>query len=110
MSENKCKSDDSCQSCGDAEKCSQSEKEVHEAKLIAGRMENIKHKFLVISGKGGVGKTSVSVNLASTLASQGFKVGILDADIHGPNIPKMLGVDGQKPLAGDKVTVFYRSL
>ena len=101
MSENKCKSDDSCQACGDAEKCSQTEKEAHEAKLIAGKMGDIKHKFLVISGKGGVGKTSVSVNMASTLASQGFKVGILDADIHGPNIPKMLGVDGQKPLAGD---------
>ncbi len=101
MSENKCKSDDSCQTCGEGEKCSQAEKEAHGAKLIAGKMENIKHKFLVISGKGGVGKTSVSVNLASTLASQGFKVGILDADIHGPNILKMLGVDDRKPLAGE---------
>ena len=101
MSENKCKSDDSCQACGDAEKCSQTEKEAHEAKLIAEKMGNIKNKFLVISGKGGVGKTSVTVNLASTLASQGFKVGILDADIHGPNIPKMLGVEDRKPLAGE---------
>lgn len=101
MSENKCKSDDSCQSCDDGEKCSQAEKEAHEAKIIAQRMGDIKHKFMVISGKGGVGKTSVTVNLAATLAGQGYKVGILDADIHGPNIPKMLGVDDRKPLAGD---------
>ncbi len=101
MSKENCEKDSNCQSCGDVEKCSQTEKEAHEAKIIAKRMSEIKHKFMVISGKGGVGKTSVSVNLASTLASQGFKVGILDADIHGPNIPKMLGVDGQKPLAGD---------
>jgi Mrp family chromosome partitioning ATPase len=83
------------------EKCSQAEKEAHEAKIIAKRMGEIKHKFMVISGKGGVGKTSVSVNLAATLANQGYKVGILDADIHGPNIPKMLGVENRKPLAGE---------
>jgi Mrp family chromosome partitioning ATPase len=73
MSENKCKSDDICQSCGDTEKCSQSEKEAHEATIIAKRMGEIKHKFMVISGKGGVGKTSVSVNLAATLANQGLQ-------------------------------------
>ena len=61
MSEKKCKSDDSCQTCSDAEKCSQAEKEAHEAMIIAKRMGEIKHKFMVLSGNGGVGKTSVSV-------------------------------------------------
>jgi Mrp family chromosome partitioning ATPase len=59
-------------------------------------MGHVKHKFMVLSGKGGVGKTSVTVNLAVTLAKQGYKVGILDADIHGPNIPKMMGVDSER--------------
>lgn len=101
MSKDSCDKETNCQSCGDAQKCSQAEKEAHDAKLIAKRMGDIKHKFMVISGKGGVGKTSVSVNLAATLAGQGHTVGILDADIHGPNIPKMLGVDDRKPLAGE---------
>jgi ATP-binding protein involved in chromosome partitioning len=98
---NKCESESNCQSCGDSENCSQTEKEAHEETIIAKRMGEIKHKFMVISGKGGVGKTSVTVNLAATLVGQGYKVGILDADIHGPNIPKMLGVDDRKPLAGE---------
>lgn len=55
-------------------------------------LAKIKHKFLVMSGKGGVGKTSVSVNLAMALANRGFKVGILDVDIHGPDVPRMLGL------------------
>ncbi|NOY69130.1 MAG: Mrp/NBP35 family ATP-binding protein [Deltaproteobacteria bacterium] len=55
-------------------------------------LDKIKHKFLVMSGKGGVGKTSVSVNLAMCLAEQGFSVGIMDVDIHGPDVPRMLGL------------------
>jgi len=101
MSKDNCEKDTNCQSCESAQKCSQAEKEAHDAQRIAKRMGDIKHKFMVISGKGGVGKTSVSVNLASALAGQGHTVGILDADIHGPNIPKMLGVDDRKPLAGE---------
>ncbi len=57
------------------------------------RMKEIKHKILVMSGKGGVGKTTVAVNLALGLSVKGYKVGILDTDIHGPNISKMLGID-----------------
>jgi Mrp family chromosome partitioning ATPase len=61
-------------------------------------LAKIKHKFLVMSGKGGVGKTSVSVNLAMALANRGFKVGILDVDIHGPDVPRMLGLKGMLDL------------
>ena len=66
-------------------------------KVIKGRMADIKHKIAVMSGKGGVGKTTVSVNLAMAFAKQGKEVGILDADIHGPNIPKMLGAEDMAP-------------
>ena len=56
----------------------------------------IKHKIMVLSGKGGVGKSTVSTGLALSLAQQGHKVGILDIDITGPNVPKMMGLDGHK--------------
>jgi ATPases involved in chromosome partitioning len=58
---------------------------------------DVKHVILVLSGKGGVGKSTVAVNLAYSLASNGRNVGLLDLDIHGPNIPKMLGIEDQKP-------------
>lgn len=57
----------------------------------------VKHYIAVASGKGGVGKSMVAVNLAATLAAKGLKVGILDADIYGPSVPRMLGVAGTKP-------------
>ena len=56
------------------------------------RMRRIKHKIAVMSGKGGVGKSSVTVNLANSFAARGYKVGILDVDLSGPCIPKMMGV------------------
>ncbi len=64
----------------------------------------IKNFVMVSSGKGGVGKSTASVNLAIALAMQGKKVGLLDADIYGPNIPRMMGLDEQKPeIIGNKV-------
>ncbi len=56
---------------------------------------NIRHKLLVMSGKGGVGKTTVAVNLGFALARQGLRVGILDSDLHGPDVAFMAGVEGQ---------------
>ncbi len=61
---------------------------------IRENLSRIKRKFMVISGKGGVGKTTVAVNLAAALAADGFTVGLLDADIHGPNTALMLGREG----------------
>lgn len=58
-------------------------------------LKNVKYKIGISSGKGGVGKSTVSANLAVSLASQGFKVGLLDADIFGPSIPKMFGVEDE---------------
>ncbi|MFP4563138.1 MAG: P-loop NTPase [Spirochaetia bacterium] len=57
------------------------------------KMKDIKHTLLVMSGKGGVGKSTVAVNIALGLAEKGYEVGILDVDIHGPNIAKMLGIE-----------------
>ena len=54
----------------------------------------IKNKILIMSGKGGVGKTSTAVNLSVALAQRGFKVGLMDVDLHGPDVPRMLGLDG----------------
>ena len=61
-------------------------------------LQKIKNKFSVLSGKGGVGKTSTSVNLAVALSKKGFKVGIMDVDLHGPDVPRMLGLEGMLDL------------
>ncbi|MFX1482911.1 MAG: Mrp/NBP35 family ATP-binding protein [Promethearchaeota archaeon] len=60
-------------------------------------MRDVKHKIVVLSGKGGVGKTTVATNLAVSFAQRGLKSGVLDVDIYGPNVPKLLGLEGQHP-------------
>ena len=69
---------------------------IEQDKRLKKRMSCIKYKLIVISGKGGVGKSTIAVNLAYGLAVKGSKVGILDVDIHGPNIAKMLGIEGKR--------------
>ena len=62
---------------------------------LSRNLGQIKYKIAVMSGKGGVGKSTVAANIAEAFQKEGFTTGILDADIHGPNIPKMLGVEDQ---------------
>lgn len=63
---------------------------------IARNMSGVKNKFMVFSGKGGVGKTTVAVNLAYRIMTKGYKVGLLDIDIHGPNVVKIMGLEKEK--------------
>jgi len=95
MAKEKCKKDAICDTCNESGSCSQQEKEAHQQERLASRLICIKHRIMVMSGKGGVGKSTVSTNLAVALSLDGFDVGLLDADIHGPNIPKMLGIESQ---------------
>jgi len=75
-----------------------------EQEQIRQRVKQIRHQILVLSGKGGVGKSTVAVNLAVSLALAGKKVGLLDIDIHGPSIPKILNLEGKAiQAAGDVI-------
>ena len=91
----------SCSSCGN-DGCTarnprqnESMEEFLEREALQERMCHIKHKILVLSGKGGVGKSTVAANLAVSLSLAGKRVGILDVDIHGPSIPKMFHLEGE---------------
>ena len=69
---------------------------------VKASLGKIKNKILVMSGKGGVGKTSTSVNLSIALANKGFNVGIMDVDLHGPDVPRMLGLEGMPEVNQNK--------
>ncbi len=91
---------DDCGSCGSGG-CpghggGAGEQEQKDRQDLMRTLDRIKHKIIVLSGKGGVGKTTVAANLALTLAAAGKKTGILDVDVHGPSIPHILGLDGGK--------------
>jgi len=75
-------------------KSNESEEEFADRQQLTSRLCRIRHKIVVLSGKGGVGKSTVAVNIAAALSAAGKTVGLLDADIHGPSIPTMLGLEG----------------
>ena len=93
-------SDSNCDSCSDTGCSAKSQhngensQEFEERQIMTERLCKIKHKIMVLSGKGGVGKSTVAVNLAVSLSLAGKKVGLMDIDIHGPSIPKMLHLSG----------------
>ena len=71
----------------------ESEEEFEDRRKLQSRLCRVRHKVIVLSGKGGVGKSTVAVNLATALMMSGKHVGLLDVDIHGPSIPTMLGLE-----------------
>ena len=75
-----------------------------EEAAVKASMDKVKYKIMVMSGKGGVGKTTVAANLAFALGMEGLDVGLMDADIHGPDVPKILGIEDKRPEpSGDKM-------
>lgn len=72
---------------------------------IQDSLSKIKHKLIVMSGKGGVGKSSLSANIATTLSQKGFKTGLLDVDIHGPSIAGMMGIEGLLDISEDRKVI-----
>jgi Mrp family chromosome partitioning ATPase len=86
------------------EKVPKSPKQVKEEQdaSVRNSLGRIKNKFIVMSGKGGVGKTSTAVNLSIALARKGFQVGIMDVDLHGPDVPRMLGLEGMPDLNSNR--------
>jgi len=91
-----CRQDGSCEGCEHANpdgSCSKSSDPLDDK--VAHNLGHIRNRLLILSGKGGVGKSTVSANLAVALARRGFKVGLMDVDLHGPSIPTMLGLSEQ---------------
>lgn len=88
----------SCSTCSDKDKHSKED-------LVQCKLVRIKNKLIVMSGKGGVGKSSVATYLSLALARKGFQVGLMDIDLHGPSIPKMLGLHGVLNITADQQIV-----
>jgi len=75
---------------------------IEEETRLRDTLAKIKHVIIVISGKGGVGKSTVSSNIAMSLSMRGYNTGLMDIDITGPNIPKMFGIEDEQLMANDK--------
>ena len=78
------------------DKCNTSEKGISKDQKVKDNLVKIKHKIVVMSGKGGVGKSTIATNLAFALSMNGYEVGLMDVDINGPDIPKMLGIENER--------------
>ena len=102
----------SCSSCGSSHAQQPPVHPVDNDQKMRERMGKVKHKLLVFSGKGGVGKSSVAVNLAVDLQQKGYRVGLLDVDVHGPSVPTLLGLERKMAGASDgaMIPVMYKNL
>jgi len=98
-------SDSSCNSCGQQGSCSADPNSCGgpEDQKLSRTLGRIKNKIVVLSGKGGVGKSTVATNLAVALALKGYRTGLLDVDVHGPSVPRLLGLKNVQPHVGDNV-------
>ncbi|OEU65831.1 MAG: chromosome partitioning protein ParA [Desulfovibrio sp. S3730MH75] len=96
-------SDDVCGSCSSSDSGCSSEGCSPEDMKMKKTLARIKHKIVVISGKGGVGKSTVATNIAVALSLAGKQVGLLDVDVHGPSIPRLLSLEGQQPHIGHEI-------
>lgn len=100
-----------CDTCNDSscsaqkQKKDESKEEYADRRRLQARLCRINYKIVVLSGKGGVGKSTVAVNLATELALNGLRVGLLDVDIHGPSVPTMLGLE-HETLKGNEGELF----
>lgn len=92
-------SNSSCGSCPSSSKCSDQQKAActPEEQKLQEQLAKIKNKIVVLSGKGGVGKSTVAVNIAVALSLAGKKVGLLDVDVHGPSVPRLLSLSNAQP-------------
>jgi Mrp family chromosome partitioning ATPase len=96
-----------CDTCSDTDcaasrrKTDESQEEFQDRRKLQSRLCRIAHKVVVLSGKGGVGKSTVAVSLAAALLRSGLRIGLLDIDIHGPSIPTMLGLEREKIQGGE---------
>ncbi len=88
--------------CGGSAQQQQHIKQQQQQEMMKTSLKKIKNKLFVLSGKGGVGKSSVSANLAVSLAKKGFKTGLMDVDLHGPSIAQMFGITGLLDMASEE--------
>jgi Mrp family chromosome partitioning ATPase/predicted Fe-Mo cluster-binding NifX family protein len=103
--ENTCKTCDDSACSAQQKRAGERDEDFVDRQALQSRMCRITHKIMVLSGKGGVGKSTVAVNLATSLAMAGKRVGLLDVDIHGPSVPKLLHLEGT-PISGSDHTLF----
>ncbi|OPY25759.1 MAG: antiporter inner membrane protein [Methanocella sp. PtaU1.Bin125] len=83
-----------CATCPSKSPEKQAQKTAQE-QAIEKRLEHVRHRIAIVSGKGGVGKSTITASLALNLSMMGYRVGVLDADVSGPNIPHLLGLEGR---------------